>query len=422
MSGADEAVGTEVVVVGAGPVGSFLACLLGAAGVRVRIVEQRDHAPVRSMAIGIMPPTLFRFDALGLSDALVAAGRPVRRAVVHDAARLLGRLEFAALPGPYPFVLTLPQRRLVRTLWQRLRETERGHFETGVRATAIAQDADGVTVQMASAAGSASRQSVRGRFLVLCDGARGSLPARMGMDRPGRRYAPSFVMGDAPDRTGWESDARLFFTPAGSVESFPLPDGRRRWVALAEAAGEADDAIELVRRVRAIAGVQLSPAAVLDPSRFTPEYRLARRFRVGRAALCGDAAHVMSPIGGQGMNVGLGDAWHLAAVLTALLRGNGRLAPCFLSYEHSRRRAFRHASRRAAIGMWVGTRTGRVASRVRSVAIRHGLLRPVPIRNRLALFFSMWTIPDGSDPALETFRSKLFDGLAPPHGVEGARP
>ena len=410
MSVTDAPGRTDVVIVGAGPVGSFLACLLGALGVRVLILERRDQALDRSMAIGIMPPTLSRFAALGLTRELVAAGCPVREAVVHDATRPLGRLDFSTLPEPYPFLLSLPQRHLVRTLWQRMRATESVRFETGVRATTIVQDAADVAVHLESGTDASSRQTVRGRFLALCDGARGPLRAQLGVDRPARRYAPSFVMGDAADDTGWGHVAHIFFTPSGSVESFPLPAGRRRWVALADPADASDDAVHLARRVGRIAGLRLPADAIRESSRFTPEYRLVRRYRVGRVALCGDAAHIMSPIGGQGMNVGLGDAWRLAAVLAALVREDGRPEPLFAQYERRRRRAFRRASHRAAAGMWLGTRTGSAASRLRAAVIRHGLLRPAPVRQRLALSFSMWTIPEGDDPVLRTFRRRLEGG------------
>ncbi len=387
----------DVCIAGAGPVGSFLACLLGAAGVRTRVAERRTAPPARSMAIGIMPPTLRRFAALGLASPLVAAGCGVERAVVHDGRRALGDLGFASLPPPYPFVLALPQGELVRTLWARMDAV--ATFAPGTAVEGFAADADGVEVRLRSAREPAGR-ALRCRFLVLCDGVHGRLSAELGLDTPPRPYRPTFVMGDAKDGTGWGAEAHLFFTPEGSIESFPLPDGLRRWVALTRSGDPADTAEALCARVSRLAGVPLRTEDLVDASRFTPAYRLARSFAAGRVALCGDAAHTMSPIGGQGMNTGLMDAWHLAGTLVRLVRTGDDPAGPLRRYGQVRRRAFRRAARRAAIGMWVGTRTGTAVSAVRARVVR-GLLQRRAMQPRLARFFSMTSIPAGRDAALD---------------------
>ncbi len=209
-------------------------------------------------------------------------------------------------------------------------------------------------------------------------------------------------MADFSDRSGWGAEARLYFTPGGSLESFPLPGGRRRWVVLA--GGDAQDVEaetgHLIRSVRDLTGIALAASDRLEGGGFRPERGLVRRSVVQRVILCGDAAHVMSPIGGQGMNTGLADAWHLAATLRALLRGTvGAPGSALRRFERCRRRAYRIAAQRAAHGMWLGTRSGFVLSTLRSTLARRVFFRP-PVRNRLAPRFAMWTIPDGRDPLL----------------------
>jgi 2-polyprenyl-6-methoxyphenol hydroxylase-like FAD-dependent oxidoreductase len=201
-------------------------------------------------------------------------------------------------------------------------------------------------------------------------------------------------MGDFPDATSWAGEARLVFTPTGSIESFPLPRGRRRWVVQAEC--ETPDAAVIARRVKAVTGVLLDPGAAEGVTRFTPERRLSGGYFKGRVVLCGDAAHVMSPIGGQGMNTGLADAWHLASVLCHLCATGEAPGPRLTQYERCRRRAFGVAADRAARGMWLGTLKGPMAAALRSLFIRD-ILRGPFLRDRLAPHFAMLTIPD-EDP------------------------
>lgn len=203
-------------------------------------------------------------------------------------------------------------------------------------------------------------------------------------------------MGDAPDATGWGDTAHLFFTPFGSLESFPLPEGRRRWVALLRPGDtETDEAAALDAAIHRIAGLRDRAGAWIETSRFAPERRLAPRYVFGRVALCGDAAHVMSPIGGQGMNIGLGDADRLADAWLAALRSEADSSAALRAYERERRDAFRHAAGRADRGMWLGTRTGQAASALRSLFIR-ALLRPPALQPQLARYFSMWSLPDAA--------------------------
>ena len=378
-----------VVIVGGGPTGLFLANLLGLAGVSTLVLEKRSERKIPSMAIGVMPPSLQRLECIGLASAVVQAGCAVRTTVVHDQHAVLGALSLAALPPPYAFVLSIPQGDLMHLLRERLSAWPSVRILEGAEAVGISQSPGGVRLQVATA-GEGAAQEIHAAFVVACDGAKSRLRELLGIARAGRRYGVSFVMGDFPDPTNWAQEAHLFFTPQGSVESFPLPGNRRRWVALA--CGSRCDPAALVQRVQAIAGVRLSPDTELWHSSFTPERQLAQRYCCGRVALCGDAAHVMSPIGGQGMNTGFADAWMLAEILPRLLQTREEPAPLLARYDAARRRAFNVAANRAARGMWLGTRTGRVCSAIRSVLIGRLLLRPPMVRS-LPRYFAMLNIP-----------------------------
>jgi 2-polyprenyl-6-methoxyphenol hydroxylase-like FAD-dependent oxidoreductase len=385
----------DVLVIGAGPVGLFLANLLGRSGTTTLLLEKRlAETAAPSMAIGIMPPSLSLFESIALADPLVRAGCAVRSAVVHDQTSTLGRLDFSTLPAPFPFILSIPQGELMRLLRERLADYSTVRFMEGCEAIGLRQDTSSATVQVRDVRDGTCKEWTAA-YVVACDGRNSSLRRALGVPMTEKHYPVSFVMGDFPDTTPWQNEAHLFFTPNGSVESFPLPRERRRWVALAD--GQKWDTEALVQRVRSITGIGLNPGAELWHSSFTPERRVARTFFRERVALCGDAAHVMSPIGGQGMNVGFADAWHLAAVMRHVLQTREPHAPLFARYQADRRRASRVAANRAACGMWLGTRTGRIPSAVRSCVIRHALLR-FPLSRHLSRHFAMLTLPRESDP------------------------
>jgi 2-polyprenyl-6-methoxyphenol hydroxylase-like FAD-dependent oxidoreductase len=213
---------------------------------------------------------------------------------------------------------------------------------------------------------------------------------------PGHAYGAQFFMADYRDCTGWGSEARLYFGAHGSVESFPLPDGCRRWVVQMpnRACPEAFNLGRTVSdQVHARTGVDLHGDPILFASWFRPHRRLADTYRSGRILLCGDAAHVMSPIGGQGMNTGFADAAHLAEALAEVIKHPETADRVFAHYTRSRRRAFRTAADRAARGMWLGTRRGYAASAFRQLLIAYMLFRPA-IRERLAHCFAMLTITE----------------------------
>jgi len=367
----------DVAIAGAGPVGLLLACLLRARGLSVLVLERRAAPSSHSAAIGITPPSLKILRGLGVDRDLIAAGVKVLDCHLHGRRGPLGKVSFRDIPDEHRYILSLPQSDVAAILRRRLGE---GAVRDGWEVLGLEQDAEGVALRT-------SGGSVRARYAVGCDGARSRVRDALGIRAPGRRYGFHFVMADFVDRSDLGAEAHLFFKPEGSVESFPLPNGLRRWVVQTAERVDAPPPGLVADLVRHRAGFDLDPADQLNAHAFTPRRFNCESYHAGRVALCGDAAHGMSPAGGQGMNTGFADAEFLAEVLAS--PDPRALLPAYTRY---RRRAASAAIFRAGWGMSLGTWTGRPLSVLRDGILRHVLCRG-PIGRRMGSFYAMLTIP-----------------------------
>jgi len=382
---------TDVIIIGAGPIGLLLANLLGVRGVRTRIFDQRTQPLESSMAIGVTPPSMEILRRLGLDDVFRTAGVPVRHAEVHESCQRLGRLDFAHIESDYPFFLSIPQARTVEILHANLQKYCCVALTPGIEFAGSEQDRDGVRAVFRPVA-SLPPFTLRSRFLIGCDGHRSAVRAAAGLQVSEKTYPQRFVMADFTDRSGLGSEARLFFAPEASVESFPLPGGWRRWIVLANDLRDELPEDYLVRTVRRLAGFDLSAEPVRFVSIFGAKRMLVNHYHAGRVVLAGDAAHTMSSIGGQGMNTGFADAEMLAEMLPGALANPGFVARRFATYDRVRRTAYKAAADRAERGMWLGTMRGRLASWFRKHLIRDVLFSRFMERH-LAPHFAMLTIP-----------------------------
>ncbi|TVR69288.1 MAG: FAD-dependent monooxygenase [Spirochaetaceae bacterium] len=389
---------SETIIIGAGPTGLLLANLLGSRGIVTTVLEKelppgdRDIEGGHSRAIGVTPPSLEILDKVGLADHLVRRGLPISGAVVHsrplDRERSpLGELDFQDVHERFPFILSVPQhvtRDVLENGAARFPSLTIHYGREVVACHEDPQNGDGpVTVHCAD--GSAWRA----RFCVAADGAHGRTGDTAGIRKRGAFYRPRFHMGDYRDGSGLGDTAHLWFTREGAVESFPLPGTQRRWIVQLR---DREDAADLERILRRRAGFCPDREDKLRESAFQPSRSEAETFHRGKLFLLGDAAHTMSPIGGQGMNTGFGDADLLADTLHGLLRPEepgdpDRRGPDPGDYVRLRRRASRKATRRAAAGMWVGTRQGVILSAVRDALVR--ILMRSPLRRTLARHFAM---------------------------------
>jgi 2-polyprenyl-6-methoxyphenol hydroxylase-like FAD-dependent oxidoreductase len=234
--------------------------------------------------------------------------------------------------------------------------------------------------------------AVRARFVIGADGSRSTVRDLLGIATTGRAYPDRYAMGDFADveDPAARTDALVDVGPAGVVESFPLPGDRRRYVVLLASSDDpSPSAADLAAIVAARTGVRPDPTSCSMRSGFGVRRREAERVGVGRVVLAGDAAHEISPIGGQGMNLGWLDAAELAPLLAEAV-ASGSAGP-WPEYARRRQAVARRAARQAEVNMALGRPFGRPLGRV-GAAGREALLRTVlslPTADALAGVYAM---------------------------------
>jgi 2-polyprenyl-6-methoxyphenol hydroxylase-like FAD-dependent oxidoreductase len=339
-------------------------------GVDVELLERRPAAGDGTRAIGIHSPVLSALERSGVTDRLLADAVRVRRGEARTRGRVLGAVNFGALSARFPFVATLPQASTEAVLGADAPEPLRG-----AHVTAVLPRAGGVVVR----AGLLGRPiEFESRVVVVAGGAGGrELVYRSGAVRA-REYPDRYLMTDAATPARGDDDvAVVHLDPDGVLESFPLPGGRRRFVAW-DAPGADDEPHSRAERLRVALerrGEGLVAETVSTATSFGVRRVVAPRLRNGRVFAIGDTAHEVSPIGGQGMNLGLLDAATLAPLLAAWVRTGTAPERELDRWEARRLQSARRAAAMASVNTALGRPTGRVDA-LRRAAVRAMLAGP----------------------------------------------
>ncbi|WP_309719540.1 NAD(P)/FAD-dependent oxidoreductase [Armatimonas sp.] len=319
----------EIAIVGAGPVGLTLAGLLAQRGVTVAVLERRRERSPHSRAIGIHPPAQDVLRALGLGEALATEAVAIGGGQVFYGESRLGRLALPEAP------MALPQARTETLLEAHLKILAPRALRLGAEVSELKQGIDCIQIFCKSG------EALTAKLLVGCDGTNSTVRTLADIKRTGSTYPDRYLMGDFTDNTAFGSDAALFFSHEGIVESFPLPHCQRRWVARLRDSQTALTVDSLGALVFARTGqtIPLTTCSWLSP--FGIEGFVAETFLKGRVALLGDAAHVVSPIGGQGMNLGILGADTLAQAWNGLPES---LEHALATHHHVAKRVARRAA------------------------------------------------------------------------------
>ncbi|WP_322023482.1 FAD-dependent monooxygenase [Burkholderia sp. BCC1977] len=317
-----------VLIVGAGPTGLAAAMSLARARVPVRIIDRLAAPAPYSRAIGIQARTLELLEQHRAVESFLALGHRAHAAELHADGRVIARLDFDPLQTRYPYLLFLDQ-----SITERLLAEHLAGFgvtvERGVTLTACGAGGTSLDVTIRDADG--REHAFAPSYLIAADGAHSTVRHLLGLGFAGHAFEQTFLLADFAAIPDWpDEEIHLFSTPDGIAGLFPMGGGRYRLVADRPPGGDASpDGLTLPTPtleeceaiVRARVGASIAPSDLAWSAYFRLNSRMVDRLRHGRVFFAGDAAHVHSPAGAQGMNTGIQEAfnlgWKLARVLGA---------------------------------------------------------------------------------------------------------
>jgi 2-polyprenyl-6-methoxyphenol hydroxylase-like FAD-dependent oxidoreductase len=308
---------TDVLIIGAGPSGLAVAASLVKRGIATTIVDRLAAGANTTRAAVVNSRTLEVLEAVDVAERLVAEGIEAPRFTIRDRRRTLIPVDFSVLPTEYPYSLMVSQEVTERLLLDRLTELGGTVIRPKVLTT-VTQDADGATATFEDG------DVIRARYIVGADGIHSIVREQAGIGFQGGSYAESFMLADV--RLSGEApldEVILFWATAGMTVVAPLPGDIFRIVAPVADAPEEPSApfIQQILDTRGTGAGRMVVTDVIWGSRFRIHHRVADTYRAGRLLLSGDAAHVHSPAGGQGMNLGIQDGVALADALARVLAG-----------------------------------------------------------------------------------------------------
>jgi 2-polyprenyl-6-methoxyphenol hydroxylase-like FAD-dependent oxidoreductase len=381
----------KVIIVGAGPVGLLLGNILGSNRIETLILEKEVVRKPWSRAIGITPPSLEILHELGLAQSFIMKGVKGKQAVFFGTKIQLGALKIKDMSSRFHFVLSLSQASTELILENNLKKFSCITLLRGQQVIDLKLISGRCLVKSYDIQNS-KEITFSSNFVCACDGEKSIIRKRLEIPFIGHYYKPTFIMGDYYDKSAFKQDAVLWFTNKGSVESFPLTNNKRRWIIQTSRFIKTPKKGLMEKVILKRTKISISEKDKISQISFGVQKFLADSYGRERVFLCGDAAHTMSPIGGQGMNTGFADAEFLAYILSSKVNNSElNLKVLATKYEYFRKIAARSATLRAELGMRVGTAKNFFISMIRSALLI--ILLHLPISRLLVPYFTMLNIP-----------------------------
>ena len=313
----------QVLIVGAGPTGLVLALWLAKVGVPFRLIDRKTSPGEGSRAMAVQARTLEFYKQLGIVDAVVAAGFRLDQVHLRNRSGEIASIplgEVGKSESPYPFALSLPQDEHERLLiGQLLKLGIAVEWETELTSFVNAPEGANATLKKPD-----GESNWTGHFLCGCDGASSAVRHGLGIGFPGGTYDQLFYVADADAVGPWSThEINAHIAVRTLCLAFPIrTSGTFRFIGLVPDRLRGRDTVEFADFQKDVEDVTATRITKVNWfSTYRIHHRVANRFQSGRAFLAGDAAHIHSPVGGQGMNTGIGDAVNLAWKLAAVLRG-----------------------------------------------------------------------------------------------------
>jgi len=362
----------DVLIAGAGPVGLAMAVELTRYGLSVRIVDKAAERTDKSKALVLWSRTLELLDRAGCSQALIDAGGKVSSVNIVEGTKQIGHLTLDGVATPHPYALMLPQSETERILAEHL-GTLGVEIERGVELAQFAASTNEVAVTLHHSDG--QEENLEANWLIGCDGAHSTVRHQLGMEFLGKSLPSDWVLADVHlSGVSWKGEIDIVWHADGVVAIFPISKERYRVIAdVGPAVGSAPQSDPTLEEVQVILDKRVPAGILASAPVWLANFRINERkvadYRAGRVFVAGDAAHIHSPAGGQGMNTGIQDACNLAWKLALVHHGICAAEPLLSSYSVER----------SAVGKAVLEQTGRATA----VALLQGEIKQ-SIRNHVA--------------------------------------